>query len=171
VVRIFIAHSSKDDWLIDTIDRNLRLIPVEPYLARLEDPTPYPLPQKLDSAIDSSAAMFAFLTPNVANNKNTRDVVNWEISAAYAKKKPIYVFVEKGVEVPLMINYITVYATYDPFDQETLNKMSARVQQIASGFKQAEDAANAAKVAGLVILGLLGLGFFFGALSTSGKRK
>jgi hypothetical protein len=158
LVRIFITHSSADEWLISTIVSNLKLIPVDPYLAKLEDPTPYPLPQKLDSAIDSSTAMFAFLTPNVADNKHTRDVVNWEISAAYAKKKPIYVFVQKGVEVPLMVNYITVYATYDPFDQKTLNEMSTKVQEIASRFKQAEDSANSAKVAGAVVLGLLGLG-------------
>jgi len=28
-------------------------------------------------------AMFVFLTPNVESNKDTWDVVNWEISAAY----------------------------------------------------------------------------------------
>jgi Flp pilus assembly pilin Flp len=170
MVRIFIAHSSKDGWLINTIANNLKLIPTEPYLARLEDPTPYPLPQKIDSAINSSVAMFAFLTPNVANNKDTRDVVNWEISAAYAKKKPIYVFAEKGVEVPFMVNYVTVYATYDPFDQETLNKMSARVQEIATKFKQDEDSANAVNAAVVVVLILLGFVLFFGALSSSGKR-
>ncbi len=76
MARIFIAHSSKDDWLINPIADTLRLIGVEPYLAKLEDPTPYPLPQKLDLAIESSSAMFAFLTPNVENNKDTWDIIN-----------------------------------------------------------------------------------------------
>lgn len=167
MVRIFIAHSSKDEWLINPIANNLRLIGVEPYLARLEDPTPYPLPQKFENAIQGSVAMFAFLTPNVANDTNTRDVVNWEISAAYHQrpKKPIYVFVENGVEVPLMLNYITVYAKYDPFNQESLNEMASRVQGIASAFKQSEDKTKAAFT---LVAVSLGLGFFFGALGDSG---
>ena len=158
LVRIFIAHSSEDEWLMNPIASNLRLMNVEPYLAKLEDPTPYPLPQKLDRAIQSSAAMFVFLTPNVANNKDTRDVVNWEISAAYAKKKPIYVFAEKGVDIPLMVNYITVYATYDPVNQESLDSMVARVQDLASAFKEAEDKAKAASTMVAFFLGILLLG-------------
>jgi hypothetical protein len=81
MVRIFIAHSSRDEWLINPIASNLKLIPVEPYLAKVEDPTPYPLPQKLDNAIETSQAVFGFWTSNVANNQETRDVFNWEISA------------------------------------------------------------------------------------------
>ena len=170
MVRIFIAHSSNDDWLINTIASNLRLIPVEPYLAKLEDPTPYPLPEKLDKAIETSQAVFVFWTSKVAYNQDTRDIVNWEISAAYHKKprKPIYVFAERGVPVPLMVNYTTVYATYDPLDQETLNKLTVRVQEIASAFKKNEDKSKAALA---VIMGLLGMGLFFGALSGSKKPK
>lgn len=157
VVRIFIAHSSKDEWLINPIASNLKLIPVEPYLAKVEDPTPYPLPEKLDNAIETSQAVFGFWTSNVANTQETRDVFNWEISAAYHKKprKPIYVFAEKGVPVPLMINYITVYATYDPMNQETLDKMVTRVQEIASTYKEIEDKGKAAFA---VVMGILGIG-------------
>jgi hypothetical protein len=162
MARIFIAHSSKDDWLINPIAATLRLIGVEPYLAKLEDPTPYPLPQKLDLAIESSSAMFAFLTPNVENNKDTWDIVNWEISSAYAKKKPVYVFVEKGVNVPIMVNYTVVYATYDPFDQQSLNKMIARVKEIGSALKRSEDIAKAAFT---IVALILGLGLFFTALA------
>ena len=158
MVRIFIAHSSKDEWLINPIALNLKLIPVEPYLAKLEDPTPYPLPKKLDVAIESSAAMFAFLTPNVEKNKNTRDVVNWEISSAYAKKKPIYVFRERGVEVPFMVNYTTTYSTYDPINKLSLKKMFGRVQNIATTLKQSEDKSKAAFTLVAVILGILLLG-------------
>ncbi len=162
MVRIFIAHSSEDEWLINPIASNLRLIRVDPYLAKLEDPTPYPLPQKLDGAIESSTAMFVFLTHNVANLKDTRDIVNWEISAAYAKKKPIYVFAEKGVDVPLMLNYITVYANYDPVSQQSLDKMVRKVQHIATALKEVEDKAKAAfTIVALILGGIL----FFGALS------
>lgn len=106
--------------------------------------------------------MFVFLTHNVANLKDTRDIVNWEISAAYAKKKPIYVFAEKGVDVPLMLNYITVYANYDPVSQQSLDKMVRKVQHIATALKEVEDKAKAAfTIVALILGGIL----FFGALS------
>jgi len=162
LVRIFIAHSGKDEWLITPIASNLESINVDPYLARLEDPTPYPLPKKLDDAIRSSVAMFVFLTPNVENSKDTWDVVNWEISAAYTYKKPIYVFAEKGVNVPFMVNYITVYARYDPLSQQSLNEMVDKVQGLANTFREAEDKANAAFA---IIASIFGLGLLLLVLS------
>ena len=113
-------------------------------------------------AIESSVAMIVFLTPNVANNKDTWDVVNWEISAAYAKKKPIYVFAEKGVDIPLMVNYVTVYARYDPLNQKSLREMVNKVQEIASAFKQADDKAKAAFGFVAFFLGLLFIGALLG---------
>jgi len=71
LVRIFIAYSSEDEWLINPIASNLKLIPVEPYLARVEDPTPYPLPQKIDNAIETSQAVFVFWTSNAENNQDS----------------------------------------------------------------------------------------------------
>jgi len=156
LVKIFIAHSKDDAWLINHIASLISSINVEPYLARLKDPTPLPLPQKILREIKASAAMFVFLTHNVADNKNTRDTVNWEISQAYALKKPVYVFREKGVEVPLMISQITVYCTYDPFNEDSLKEMSEKTEKIASALKESEDKA---KLAGLLLLVLL----FFGS--------
>ena len=153
MVKIFIAHSKDDSWLINPIANLIRAITLEPYLARLEDPTPLPLPVKIFQAIKDSAAMFVFLTPNVADNENTRDIVNWEIAQAYTLKKPVYVFREKGVEVPLMINYITVYHTYDPLNKDSLNEMSDRLGQLAYAFKESEDKVKAAVTLSALILG------------------
>ena len=63
----------------------------------------------------------------------------------------------------MMMEYISVYATYDPLNQETLNKMVKRVQEIASAFKESEDKAKAAFTMvtlffGLVLLGALASG-------------
>lgn len=159
MVRIFISHSSKDKWLIDPLASNLKLIPVEPYLAEIETPSPISLPQKLSDAMAVSDAVFVFWTANVAENESTRDVVNWEISAAYHMnpKKPIYVFAEKGVQVPTMLDYITVYARYDPFDQKILEDMSEKVQNTASYIKESADKGKAAAALILAVLGLIGL--------------
>jgi hypothetical protein len=129
---------------------------VEPYLAELDSPTPYPLPQKLDQAIASSSAVLVFLTRNVESDRNTWDVVNWEITSAYDKKKPIYVFVEKSVNVPMMVNYITVYATYNPLDKQSLDEMVRRVGEIASDLKKSEDIAKGILITVSLTLGILG---------------
>lgn len=61
-----------------------------------------------------------------------------------------------------MVNYITTYFTYDPLDQNTLNEMVNKVQEIASAFKENEDKAKAAfTVVALILGGIL----LFGALS------
>ncbi len=138
MAQIFIAHSSKDKWLIDRISQVLTQAGVIPYLAELESPTPFPLPQKLQKAIEESKVIIAILTHNVTDIIQTRDIVNWEISAAYHQipKKPVYVFREKGVEVPPMIEYITDYFTFDPSDEQTLKNTIAKIYQIGFDIKQ-----------------------------------
>jgi hypothetical protein len=124
----------------------------------LDTPTPYPLPQKLDKAIDTSIAMFVILSSNVCSIKQTRDVVNWEIASAYAKKKPIYVFAEKGVDIPLMVNYITVYARYDPLSKESLDEVVTKIHKTAFDLKQGDDRTKGIATYIMVILGILALG-------------
>lgn len=157
MVQIFIAHSSKDKWLIDPIRQVLKQAGVIPYSAELESPTPSPLPQKLQKAIEESKVIIAILTHNVTDIIQTRDIVNWEISAAYHQipKKPVYVFREKGVEVPLMIEYITDYFTFDPFDEQTLKNAINKIYQIGFDIKQTEDTNKAILTFFGVALGIL----------------
>ena len=70
-----------------------------------------------------------------------------------------YVFREKGVDVPLMLNYITTYYTYDRINQESLDEMVDKVKNLAHAFKESEDKTN---VAFAMVLFFLGLWFFFG---------
>lgn len=143
MAQIFIAHSSKDRWIIDPISEILRKAGIFPWLSELESPTPFPLPEKLQTAIENSKALIAILTHNVIDIIQTRDVVNWEASAAYHLKKPVYVFREEGVEVPIMIDYITDYFTFSPFDEETLRKAIDKIYQIGFDIKQSEDTGKA----------------------------
>lgn len=155
---IFISHSSKDEWLIKPIANNMRSLGIEPYLAELDIPNPTSLPQKIEKAIDSSSAMFVILSSNVSNIPKTRDVVNWEIAIAHAKNKPIYVFAEKDVDIPLMVNYITVYARYDPLSQDSLNEIVNKIHQTASSLKQADDQIKGIGTFIMIVLGILGIG-------------
>lgn len=142
MVQIFIAHSSKDKWIIDPICESLKSVGVVPYLAELDTPTALPLPEKLDREIRKSVALLAILTPNVMNARETWDTVNWEIATARAYKRPVYVFREKGVDVPIMVNYTTVYLTYDPMSQESLKEAMQRVAAIGSRLKSSADFKN-----------------------------
>ena len=94
----------------------------------------------------------------LANTKETRDVVNWEISSAYAKKKPIYVFAEEGVDIPLMLNYITVYAKFNPLSQESLDSIVAKIHSIATTLKESDDKGKAIGTFIMLILGIAFLG-------------
>ena len=159
MVQIFIAHSSEDTWLIDPVSDALINTGITPYLAELEDPTPLPLPQKIEDAIKESEALFAILTSNVMNKPETRDIVNWELSMAKAFQKPIYVFCEKDVEVPRMVAYSTVYLRFDPISQESLDSLMDSVKEEAARVKKYADKSKAALaiiIAGLGLLFLLG---------------
>jgi hypothetical protein len=162
LVQVFIAHSSKDKWLIDAICENLAIIGVTPYLAELEDPTPLPLPDKLDAAIKISNALFLIITSSAMQNPQTRDVLNWETATARAYQKPVYVFAERGVDVPLLINYISVYFTFDPITRESLKEMMERVHKTAVELKEVEDKGKAAAFIVVSLLGVLFLGSILG---------
>lgn len=158
MVSIFISHSSKDGWLINPIAQNMRSLGVDPYLAEFDVPNPIALPQKIDNAIQSATAMFVIWSSNVINTKETRDVVNWEIASAYAKKKPIYVFAEKDIEIPFMLTYITVYGRYDPLDSKSLNECVSRINELSSFIKASDDKAKGIGALFMLFLGILALG-------------
>jgi hypothetical protein len=148
MAQVFIAHSSRDEWLINPVCEWLEASGVEPYLAEFET-TATPLPEKFDKAIQASTAVVVIFTRNVANIQQTRDVVNWETSAAYTHKKPVYIFRESGVELPFMFNYITDYFTFDTFNVETLESALQHLYDIGLKIKKTEDTGK------LVLTGLL----------------
>lgn len=158
MAQVFIAHSSQDAWFVNPIAENLRSINVDPYLAELDAPNPVSLYDKLTGAIQRSTAVFLILTHNVVNRPETRDIVNWEAATAKAYNKPVYVFRERDVEVPILISQILVYFTFDPFDQGSLHEAMTRVVGVASKLKDLEDKGKAA--AAMIML-FLGLGFLW----------
>ncbi len=95
-------------------------------------------------------------------NPQTRDVLNWETATARAYQKPVYVFAERGVDVPLLINYISVYSTFDPITKESLKEMMVRVHKTAVELKEVEDKGKAAGLIVASIFGLLFLGSILG---------
>lgn len=141
MAKVFISHSRLDGWLVKPIGEALKEIGVEPYIAEIETPEAKPLPIKFKEHIQSSNVSILLLTANVMKNPNTRDIINWEAGIAHAFGRPVYVFREKGVEVPLMISHITDYFTFDPIKREDLNAVMTRIRKIAQILKENEDIA------------------------------
>jgi len=159
VAKVFISHSRLDGWLVKPIAKVLKDIGVEPYIAEIETPEAKPLPTKFQQHIQTSNVTILLLTANVMKHPNTRDVVNWEIATAHAFQKPVYVFREKGVEVPLMISYITDYFTFDPIKRGDLKAVMNRIRRIAQILKENEDTVKVIVTAIAVGLGILLLAY------------
>jgi hypothetical protein len=138
MAQVFIAHSSKDKWLIEPICDWLKDLGVKPYLAEREIAA-LSLTQKLEKAIRDSNAVIVIFTRNVADIQQTRDVVNWEVATAHTYRKPVYIFCEKGVELPFTFNGITTYATFDPFDEAKLIEVFRQLSDIGYKLKKDED--------------------------------
>ena len=62
----------------------------------------------------------------------------------------------------MMVDYTTVYATFDPLDQEKLDEMVLKVQNLASFIKESDDKGKAVAFLIMAFLGLM----FFGALAS-----
>ena len=159
MVKIFISHSRLDKWLIEPISNVLKEIGVEPYVAEIETPEAKPLPTKFQEHIRTSNVTILILTASVMRYPRTRDIINWEVATAHTLGKPIYVFREKDVEVPLMISYITDYFTFDPIKKEDLKAILSRIRKIARILKEHEDTVKAIVTAIAVGLGILLLAY------------
>jgi len=155
MVKIFISHSRLDGWLVKPISDVLKEIGVEPYVAEIETPEAKPLPTKFKEHIRTSDVTILLLTASVMRFPKTRDIINWEVAAAHTLGKPVYVFREKDVEVPLMISYITDYFTFDPIRKEDLNAVMERIRKIARILKEHEDTVKAIVTVVAVGLGIL----------------
>lgn len=159
MAKVFISHSKLDGWLVKPIGKVLKEIGVEPYIAEIETPEAKPLPAKFKEHIQTSNVTILLLTANVMKHPKTRDVVNWEVATAHAFGKPVYVFREEGVEVPLMMSYITDYFTFDPIKREDLKAVMNRIRKIAQILKENEDTVKVIVTAIAVGLGILLLAY------------
>lgn len=158
MVKIFISHSRLDGWLVEPVSELLKEAGVNPYVAGIETPEAKALPRKFRDNIQNSNCVILLLTKNVMKNQSTRDIINWEISAAHTLNKPVYVFREEGVEVPLMISYITDYYTFKKIMKKDIEAVLSRIKKIAQILKDNEDTVKTAITiigAGLGILALV----------------
>ncbi|MBA7635684.1 hypothetical protein ES703_43288 [subsurface metagenome] len=157
MVQIFISYSQKDMTLINSIVAFLRKQGITPYVAAHDTPSGRPIPQKILEEIERSDALFVFWTRNVAENRTTSESVIWEVSSAQQARKRIYVFREKGVDVPMLVSYITDYFGFDPLSQDDLDTMNERMNVVANRLKRIDLIMKGALVIGIGALGAYGL--------------
>jgi len=159
LVKVFISHSRLDNWLVEPICEVLKESGVNPYVAEIETPEAKPLPIKFRENIRTSNVIILLLTKNVMKHNNTRDIISWEVATAHALNKPVYVFREEGVDVPLMISQITDYFTFKVLTKKDVAEVINRIKKIAQILKENEDTVNAIITIFAAGLGVLLLGY------------
>lgn len=122
MAKVFISHSRKDTEIVKDVSYHMKQVQVEPLVAEFEsvERPPY---RTIDRMIEQSDALFFFLTPNVADSPHTRSWVDYEVSAAHALNKPVYVFEQLNRQVIFPIPFLTHYFLYDPSQKEDWNKL------------------------------------------------
>ena len=159
MVKVFISHSRLDNWLVEPVCEVLKENGVNPYIAEIETPEAKPLPIKFREHIRTSNVIILLLTKNVMKHKTTRDIISWEVATAHALNKPVYVFREEGVDVPLMISQITDYYTFKGIKKKDVTAVLNRIKKIGQILKENEDAVNVIITIFAVALGVLLLAY------------
>ena len=131
--QIFFSHSSSDDKLIDLIRLVFEFSDIKPYFAKLEKAGQNPS-DKICNEIGKSNALFSILTSSVYGNQDTLFWVLYEIGIAKGKEIPIYVWIEKGIEVPEFVRYITDFTTFEPKEDMDCNRAVREMMTIALEF-------------------------------------
>lgn len=161
VLQIFVSHSSLDS-IIKQIVSQVQTPEIYPYFAENQPAEPVPLHEKLIGAISNSKSAFIFITKNVMENKDTRDIILWELGIIHSYQIPAYVFTEEGVEVPKPARFRSVSYTFRLSDIPALISISGQLKEIATKISteiqeretQKRNEAVFWKIAGLLALGL-----------------
>ncbi len=159
-IQIFISHSS-DDLDITALVSQIENGNIFPYLAELQPAEPSPLHEKLIGAIYNSHSAFIFITKNVIENKNTRDMVMWELGVIHAFNRPAYVFTERGIDVPKPARFKSTSYEFNrtniPELINVLTQLKSLSSEIANEVKQKETDDRNKKIA-IGIAGILAIG-------------
>ncbi|MCW4001495.1 MAG: toll/interleukin-1 receptor domain-containing protein [Candidatus Bathyarchaeota archaeon] len=133
--RFFISHSSKDETLIGLTNLAFKNNELQPYFAGKEIEAKNPV-EKIIQAIDSSFALFAYITPNVVSDKHTRDWVNFELGAAKMKGLPIVCLIDENVSsqgsFPELVKNLTDYEKFDCTNQDSCIRIVNMIREKAA---------------------------------------
>ncbi|ODS36391.1 hypothetical protein BEH94_12085 [Candidatus Altiarchaeales archaeon WOR_SM1_SCG] len=136
---IFVSHSSKDNEFIDVIRSIMKKIGVDFYQVET-DMCSSTIYEQIREYVNISSAVVVILTSNVIDNKTTRDNVLFEIGAAYALHKDIYIFVEESVvemeRVPMATSYITGFKKFKQLDENTAKERAEQLNKKLENFKE-----------------------------------
>jgi len=118
--QIFIAHSSRDKYIIKLIEDNLENIGVRPFLAG-RFMAGKPAIFKIIDGIWDSIAFFILWTKNVTDNPETRDWVSFEIGIAKALADvgllSIYGWYANDTKLTDLLKGITDMVQFNPYDK------------------------------------------------------
>ena len=153
MVTVFVSHSGKDLHIVEEIEQFLNNLDVNSIVIGYNIEGKPPM-TKIKQGIGNSHALLLSWTSNVADNQDTRDIINAEIGGANQRGIPIFCFLERGVDKPWFISEITDYGY---FSNETIIGDLKRVETTLINMKNREGL-NKLIIAGLII-GILILAF------------
>jgi hypothetical protein len=131
---IFISHSKRDlKSLVNPAAEHVRSAGLEAYIASLRAEAKNPA-EKIVDAITACKAVFAIITRNVSDYRDTRDWVLFEIGAAKVLRKPVFGWKTVAATVPEPIKQVTDYITFDPEISSDVKEMLQLMRNIARGF-------------------------------------
>lgn len=129
---VFISHSTRDlEKLVKPVAKKLQAAGFEAYVASLRMSGKNPA-EKILEAIRSCKALFAIITPNVTEDKDTRDYVLFELGAAKSLGKRVYGWKTPDLMVPEPVKQITDYVTFDPAKHNEVKQMLQMVSSAAN---------------------------------------
>jgi len=159
---IFLSHSRKDSYYVDTVKKALGLLDYHPIV--YEDLPGNQRPgndrDNIKNLINQSQLVFLFMTNNVISLKHTLTWVQYEDSVASMFNKPVIVFQEQLPD-PKTSFPILYFTDVVPLTGSLADPM--KIQEIAKSFRSSEAVIRA--VAGAAVGAIFGpIGLLLGAL-------
>lgn len=128
---IFISHSRADlEKLVKPAAKRIKAAGFEAYIASLRVTGKNPA-DKIVEAISSSKALFAIITENVTEDRNTRDWVLFEMGVAKSLGRPVFGWKTPRARVPEPVKQITDYFVFDSEKSREVKQMLQMVRNLA----------------------------------------
>lgn len=138
-MKVFISHSRHDNEIVKIVGTEIRDKGHNPFLAEKAISSER-MEEKLFGNISSSNIVLVLWTENVAEKRETRDMVLWEIILGRYLDKRIIVFVDKKLKASPVIDQLVVY---NPLNFENKTEIKKAVREfISQNLKSDEEIYN-----------------------------
>lgn len=132
--KVFISHSKREKKLIEDIKSALDNIKITSIIEEfIDEDKKLPIPWKeIYKNVNSSKAVYLFLTDEVVRTQHTKNWVIFEDGIASALGKQLFLFERDGIPIDYPVPYVTDYMIFD----EDKTKDILSIQKISKELKK-----------------------------------